>query len=265
MTTNWTRMMSLVSRGTRYQLRVAAALMTVIPLLAVCFIALTPYFPRGTYSLAVKAAVAVLAGLIAASGYVILWKYPQNILKLREYLREIVAGNLPEKITLLNSEDDIRAIENYLNSLLLDLRRKVEQLEAQLHLSEEMKKAIEAQQGELLEAERHRVMIQSLGAACHHIGQPSTVLRAHLHLLKRHVISPRELAGLEQCERAVDEIAEILDKLRGVSEYRTVPYRMVSGGEDKEILDIETAGAPPADQGPLLPGFPPPAGTGGRR
>jgi len=44
-----------------------------------------------------------------------------------------------------------------------------------------------------------------------------------------------------------------------------VPYRMVSGGEDKEILDIETAGAPPADQGPLLPGFPPPAGTGGRR
>ncbi len=40
----------------------------------------------------------------------------------------------------------------------------------------DMKRTIEAQREEILAAERQRVMIQSLGAACHHLGQPATVV-----------------------------------------------------------------------------------------
>lgn len=243
MTENRTKKLSLVSRGARYQIAVATILMAVLPILVVCFIALTTSFPAGTYSFAAKVVVSAFALALAASGYAILRKYPENIVKLRQYLRKIAEGELPDKITLLNSEDDIKAIENYLNTVLDELRRKVHLLQEQLRLTREMRDAIQSQQKDLLEAERDRVMIQSLGTACHHIGQPTTVLRAHLHLLKNRASSPNELEEIEECAKAVDSIAEVLEKLRHLSEYRTVPYLTFYAGEERaedgEILDIE--------------------------
>jgi len=240
---NWAERLSLASRGARYQIAIATILTAVLPILVVCFIALTASYPAGTYSFAAKTVVGTLALTLAAGGYAILRKYPANIIKLRQYLLEIAEGELPDKVTLLNSEDDIKAIENYLNTILDELRGKVHQLEKQLRLTLELKNELDSQQKELLEAERHRVMIQSVGAACHHIGQPATILRAHLFCLKQKASSPEEQAWIEECTTAVDSIADVLEKLRQVSEYRTVPYRTCyeSGekGEDSVILDIE--------------------------
>ncbi|MFH0907592.1 MAG: hypothetical protein V1929_02365 [bacterium] len=240
---NWTKKLSLVSRGARDQIAVAIALMAVLPLLVVCFLALTMSFPAGTYSFATKVVLGILAFALAASGYGILRQYPANIMKLRHYLRQIAEGQLPDKITLLDSEDDIKAIQTDLNTVVDELRRKVDLLEEQLRVTREMGAAIESQQNELLEAERHRVMIQSVGAACHHIGQPTTVLRAHLHVLKKQASSPKELEEIDECAKAVDSIADVLGKLRHISEYRTVPYRTFYAGEkrgeDGAILDIE--------------------------
>ena len=244
---------SLVSQGSRHQIVVATLLLAVLPFLAVCFIFLTKLYAAGTYPLATQIAVITLAFAFAASGYAILRAYSQNIIKLRQYLRMIAEGELPDKITLLNFEDDLSAIENYLNTVLVELRRKVSQLEEQLLLSRTMKDAIEAQQNELLDAERHRVMIQSVGAACHHLGQPATVLRVHLHFLKGQTSSRKELDEIAECETAVDSIDDILAKLRNVSEYRTVPYRTFAAGEkpgvDHEILDIESSRALPSATG----------------
>ena len=250
---NWTKRCTLASRGARHQIAIAIILVAVLPVLVVCFIALAESFTAGPYSFGAKVVICAFTFVLALSGYSILSKYPVNILKLRQHLRKIAEGELPDKITLLNSEDDIKAIEDYLNTVLAELRRKVNLLEEQLQLTREMKNAIKSQQDELLEAERHRVMIQSLGAACHHIGQPTTVLGLHLHFLKSQVSSPRDQAVIEECVKALDSLAEVLEKLRHVSEYRTVPYRTFyaneNRGEDREILDIE--------KGSVLSGPPP--------
>ena len=246
MAIDWKTKLSMESRGSRRQIGVAAALMAILPNMVICYIFL--FASDDTYSLPVKLVLGGLVCLMAVGGYLLLNRYPKNVSRLRQYLKQIAEGELPEKIILRESENDVRDVEDFLNIILEELRRKVNLLETQLRLAREMKMALESQQQELLEAERHRVMINSLGAACHHIGQPATILRAHLHFLKSQVSDPNELEGIAECEKTVDSIAEILDKLRGVSEYRTVPYRTfpVEGplGDDKEILDIESRDKP---------------------
>ncbi len=235
--------LSLVSRGAYYHIRIATILMGVLPLLVLCVLMLPFVFPAGAYVLAAKLVICSCALILAVSGYAILRKFPQNIIKLRQYLRDIAEGELPDKITLENTEDDIASIENYMNLVLSGLRSKVELLEKQLELTRAMKSALILQQQDLLEAEQQRVMIQSLGAACHHIGQPMTMLVAHLYLLKSQLLAPAELVEIEECERAVAEITKVLDKLRLVGTYRTMPYRTFVTGEtkraDEAILDIE--------------------------
>jgi len=245
----WGQTISMVSRGANYQIKLAAALMAVIPIMVVCFFALISFFPAGTYGLGAKAAIGAFAFVIAFIGYGILRKYPENIVKLRHYLQEIAAGELPESIMLMNSADDIKAIEDYLNTVLAELKRKVKMLEFQLTLTHSLKNAMAAQQNELIEAERHRVMIHSLGAACHHLGQPVTILRTNLYLLADKMTAPEDQAIVRECETAIDAITTILDKLRHVSDYRTVPYRtfhmpfgQLDDGTrcmDTEILDID--------------------------
>ncbi|OQC32849.1 MAG: hypothetical protein BWX70_00499 [Verrucomicrobia bacterium ADurb.Bin070] len=238
--------MSLASRGARYQTMVAAVLMSVLPMLLIGYVTVSTYLPGDHYAQISKIVVIVMTVVLAVCGYAILYKYPENIVKLRHYLKEIAEGELPEAISLLNSEDDLKAIEGYLNTVLEELRRKVLHLEHQLRVTRRMKNELEAQQKELLEAERHRVMIQSVAAACHHIGQPTTVLSAHLQMLRTRATSDKEREQIEACNSAVDSIAEVLDKLRRVSEYRTVPYMISYDGcattPNNAILDIEPQG-----------------------
>jgi phosphoglycerate-specific signal transduction histidine kinase len=242
MNANWGEKISLISRGARYQIQVATVLMGIIPLLVACFFALTLCSPSGFASWIGLAVVGGLTFLLAASGYALLRKYPANVLKLRHYLRQIAEDELPEKIVLDNSEDDIRAIENDLNRILVAARKKVQLLETQLETTRALQATLAAQQRALLAAERQRVMIHSLGAACHHIGQPATVLRAHLHFLKNQTVAPHELGEIAECERAVEAIAEVLERLSRVSAYRTTPYLAGPLGattvSEDEILDI---------------------------
>lgn len=243
----WLNRLSMESRGSRRQIRAAAALMAVLPNMVLCHLLL--FSSPDAYSPAAKTFVAALAILVAVGGFVLLNRYPRNVGRLRQYLLQIARGELPDSIALPESENDVRDVERFLNLVLDELRRKVKLLETQLRLSREMKNALESQQRELLDAERHRVMINSLGAACHHVGQPAAILRARLHLLKGHSSSPAEQAEIAECERALDSIADVLEKLRGVGEYRTVPYRAcpvgVSSSPDMEILDIESSAPPP--------------------
>jgi len=106
----------------------------------------------------------------------------------------------------------------------------------------EMSRTIKAQQEGLLHAERQRVMIQSLGAACHHLGQPLTVIGTYLAMLKEKETSAEALEMIEGCIRAADGVREIMDRLRHVSEYRTEPYLPLAPGEvprsDEWILKI---------------------------
>ncbi len=106
----------------------------------------------------------------------------------------------------------------------------------------EMHRTIEKQREDLIQAERQRVMIESLGAACHHMGQPATVISTYLQLMKRVEQSPEMIDMIEQCTEAAEAIHTILQRLRSVSQYRTVPYISRQEGEisriDERILDV---------------------------
>jgi phosphoglycerate-specific signal transduction histidine kinase len=225
-------------------MRVALALVVVIPLLSLCFVALTILWPTQTYSVTTRVVIIVFAVAMCVAGFTMLRRYPRNIERLRGYLQGMAEGRLPESIEMLDPEDDISAIEGYLNTILGELRAQVSQLSEQLDAARRMQRTIEAQADELIEAERQRVMIESLGAACHHIGQPATVLRVYLDFLGKEVESAEAHQKIETCVEAVDLIADVLEKLRRVGEYRTVPYRTFSDASDSSkslrILDIES-------------------------
>ncbi len=98
------------------------------------------------------------------------------------------------------------------------------------------------------EAESREAMVASLAAACHHIGQPATVLLASLNLLQHQLREcPDAITDLlENMSQAAEEIADVLAKMRTACYYRTTTYL-----EDAEhsrthvgnrILDLENCG-----------------------
>lgn len=93
------------------------------------------------------------------------------------------------------------------------------------------------------EAERRRVMLESLGAACHHLGQPATVLLANLGLIQRRVssVDPVTKELMDSSITAAESLGDILHRLNTVNEYRTTQYLDRSdapGSEESRILEI---------------------------
>ena len=78
----------------------------------------------------------------------------------------------------------------------------------------------------LRRAEQQRVMLESLGAACHHLGQPATVLTANLDIIKMRLNTDDKLVNelVDSSIEALDKLGNILRKLNTVNEYRTTPY-----------------------------------------
>jgi two-component system, sensor histidine kinase and response regulator len=99
----------------------------------------------------------------------------------------------------------------------------------------EMLQQIDEQRATLLDAERQRVMMESVGAACHHFAQPLTTMLSNLEILARDgaIEEPQKSLMLQQCLRAAEMMKMILNKFQQVNEYRTRPYL-----DDAKILDI---------------------------
>jgi len=78
----------------------------------------------------------------------------------------------------------------------------------------------------LIEAERQRVMLESLGAACHHIGQPMTSVFGTLHMMKQHLPADDEQLAkdLQAVHTWAEKVGEIIHQMQLVTQYRTVPY-----------------------------------------
>ena len=102
-----------------------------------------------------------------------------------------------------------------------------------------MRQQLDQQASDLIEAERQRVMLESLGAACHHMGQPATIMMAYLEMLREGETDPERRSMFEQCIQSARRMADILHQLQTVTEYRTVPYVKI-GDREVSILDIGT-------------------------
>lgn len=99
----------------------------------------------------------------------------------------------------------------------------------------EMQQKIDGQRATLLDAERQRVMMESVGAACHHFAQPLTTMLSNLEMLAKGegIEGSDKRLMLQQCLRAAEMMKLILNKFQQVNEYRTRPYL-----DDVQILDI---------------------------
>jgi DNA-binding NtrC family response regulator len=98
----------------------------------------------------------------------------------------------------------------------------------------ELRRTITEQKNRLIDAERQRVMIESLGAACHHIGQPATVISSYLQLMQDQEKDEKIQQMITACMEASDSMANILQQLMQVSQYRTSPYLP---GEENQSSD----------------------------
>jgi len=94
-----------------------------------------------------------------------------------------------------------------------------------------LRNAVESQRQELMEAERQRVMFESIGAACHHLGQPATLLCAYLELMQRQEKEPELLKMVNGALASVQAISDVLDRLRNVNAYRTESYLPAVDGD----------------------------------
>lgn len=95
-------------------------------------------------------------------------------------------------------------------------------------------------------AERQRVMVESIGSACHHLGQPATVLLTSLELMARAKppCSDQFNELLQSSVQAAESIREMLHNLNDISEYRTTTYidaQPDSGYSASRIVAFETA------------------------
>lgn len=88
----------------------------------------------------------------------------------------------------------------------------------------------------LLQAERQRVMMESVGAACHHLSQPLFVLLGTLEMMQgRGGHGMQEQPELvERSLEAARRLTGVVRKLQQIRDYRTVPY--IEG--QSNILDI---------------------------
>lgn len=98
----------------------------------------------------------------------------------------------------------------------------------------EMRKTIESQRELLIDAERRRAMIASLCAACHHLGQPVTVLSLSLEMMKKKESDPEMCSMISECIAAVNSVYGVIHRLQHVSEYRTESYLRNGLDESRE-------------------------------
>ncbi len=201
--------LSLSRRGAWGQLVVASLLITVLPMLCMIWLWQADMKNGGVPS-SVTAGVCVATIAIMASGYALLGKYPQNIVRLRNYLQTLASGEMPVRVQLSNDTDDLTAMQQYMADIVRQAAERI--------------RTIKEQQDRLLHVERQRVMIESLGSLCHHLGQPATLIATYLYMLQQQANTPEMKKTVEDCQTAFDAMQDILTRLQRVVVYRTEPY-----------------------------------------
>lgn len=209
-----TTALSLSALGTRARFAVAIALMSVLPLLAFMFL-LISNLRHDSLSLQTFYLVTPATLVLVILGIVLLTRHSRQVERLRRYLEVMARGGAPS-LAFGDGGEDFLAIEKSLGAVIRQTDDRV--------------RMIEAQSRALVQAEQQRVMIETLGAACHHLGQPATVIRVYLEMMQKKEASPEMQQMIQECQQAAESVAGILQRLQGVAKYQTEPY-LPSRGE----------------------------------
>ncbi|MFZ4394250.1 MAG: PAS domain-containing protein [Kiritimatiellia bacterium] len=89
--------------------------------------------------------------------------------------------------------------------------------------------------------ERDKIMMESLGAMCHHLGQPATVLLSTLEMLSRttesDLVSRKDL--LQMSLDAADSLRKTLLKLNDLRHYSAEPYPGPTAEQASSIVSVQ--------------------------
>jgi signal transduction histidine kinase len=218
--------LSLSALGTRARFGVAVSLMSVLPLLAFMYLLINGLRHESVTQEAFYFVTPVIV-LLVVLGIVLLVRHSRQVEQLRRYLEVMARGGAPS-LMFGDGGEDFAAIEKCLGAVIRQTDDRV--------------RVIESQSRALVQAEQQRVMVETLGAACHHLGQPATVIRVYLEMMQKKESSAEMQRMIGECQEAAESVAGILHRLQGVGKYQTEPYlpsRPVdeSGHEDR-ILKI---------------------------
>lgn len=199
----WFRL-SLASRDTRTNMSVIIALTSIIPLLCIAYLLII----QPPFAVTMAVTLATLASAI--SGFIVSTQYPKAFAQLRDYLKEVAEGNVPDVVGLIGEDTDLRAIERYFNLILDDLKRKIQ--------------VIEEQKSQLIEMERRKAILNTIATACHYLGQPATIAIVNLELLARRAQGPEQERIICDCKEALLEIRRILARLNELEDFKMEIY-----------------------------------------
>ena len=91
--------------------------------------------------------------------------------------------------------------------------------------------------------ERDKVMMESLGAVCHHLGQPATVLLSTLEMLNR--IKESDVEGrkelLQMSLEAAESLRKILMELNDLRHYSAEPYPGPTAERASSIVSFQSS------------------------
>jgi len=124
---------SLEGNSSRRQFWAGIALISVIPILAFCYLQTHDRVGPAAVS-ACSFVIYLIIFAIGITGYILLRKHPAQIETLRSRLEDTLQQKLPEKALKEAHPNDIAAIEKYLNVLILELESRVGTVEQEKDL-----------------------------------------------------------------------------------------------------------------------------------
>ena len=194
---NKNRTSSFFNMSTRRQLCISALLMTVIPVLAAFHLGSSWGAASGGVSVSFLIAIIMTLGS-AASGFLIVKKYPRNIEQLRRYVEQLTSGEFPEQINLLKTNEscDLAYIEKGFNTVLLDL----------------------------IKTEHHRTMVESLATLCRYIQKPATSLEQYMQTLSGQTESRFDRELINECMNHVRYIHNAVDMIYSSKEFKDAEF-----------------------------------------
>ncbi|HNR94565.1 MAG TPA: ATP-binding protein [Kiritimatiellia bacterium] len=190
--------LSVISKGARAQFAIGVSLISILPLLMVGYL-YTFFRNEATLYSVQTLAVLTTATLVGLTGFIILRKYPINIIRLREYLEQMIRGELPDQISLVKEEDDIQMVEKCLNMILLQLHERLEILKTE-------KQKLQNQIYQLQKMESLGVM--AAGVA-HDFNNLLTGISGLTKLMNGHIRDAEAQSRLKEIESLVSRASEL--------------------------------------------------------
>ena len=117
--------------GARQHISIGIALITVIPILSLYYLAFVEAREAGRAATSFIFIGLLLMALIGI-GYYLLSRYPASIVRLRRQLEHMIETEVPEASSLTQRADDVSAIEDSLNLIVDRFSTQVERVEGEL-------------------------------------------------------------------------------------------------------------------------------------